>query len=60
VTEDSEMTPQQLLRDHIETGEPLTEEEVDVVVAAGLTDRSVWEDRGGGLYWHQGAHAGDP
>jgi hypothetical protein len=54
------MTPQQLLRDHIETGEPLTEEELNAVVAAGLTDRSVWEDRGGGLYWHQGAHSIDP
>ena len=45
--------PEDLLRNHVETGEPLSEEEVEAVVAAGLTDSSAWENRGGGLYWHR-------
>jgi len=53
---DAKPTPEELLRSHIETGEPLTEEEVDAIVAAGLTEREVWEDRGGGLHWHRWAH----
>jgi len=51
-----DMKPQELLNTHIETGEPLSEEEVDAVVAAGLTERNVWEDRGGGLHWHAEHH----
>lgn len=33
-------------------GEPLTAEEVAVVVAAGITTEDEWEDRGSGLHWH--------
>ena len=31
---------------------PLTEDEVQVVVEAGITSWDEWDDRGGGLYWH--------
>jgi hypothetical protein len=41
-----------LWRSHIETGEPLDEEEVVVVVRAGLARAEEWENRGGGLFWH--------
>jgi len=41
-----------LWKSHVETGEPLGEEEVAIVVAAGLAEESDWEDRGGGLFWH--------
>jgi len=50
------MKPQELLNTHTETGEPLSEEEVDAVVEAGLTERNVWEDRGGGLHWNAEHH----
>jgi hypothetical protein len=36
----------------VETSEPLTEDEVAIVVAAGLAEAEDWEDRGDGLYWH--------
>ena len=39
-------------RAHTETGEPLDESEMQLVVAAGLAKAAEWEDRGGGLYWH--------
>jgi hypothetical protein len=41
-----------LWKAHVETGEPLDEDEVMIVVAAGLTEAEDWEMRGGGLYWH--------
>jgi hypothetical protein len=41
-----------LWRAHVDTGEPLTEDEVQVVVEAGITSWDEWDDRGGGLYWH--------
>jgi hypothetical protein len=41
-----------LWQSHTTTGEPLDEEEVARVVAAGLASAEDWEDRGGGLYWH--------
>lgn len=44
-------TPQEMLDNHKQTGEPLGEEEVQAVVDAGLTEWDAWEDRGGGLYW---------
>jgi hypothetical protein len=37
---------------HVDTGEPLGEDEVAIVVAAGLAEAEDWENRGGGLYWH--------
>lgn len=43
---------QALWNSHIETSEPLTEDEVDAVVRAGLAKQDEWEDRGGGLFWH--------
>ena len=43
---------EELWRDHVETGEPLDEREMRVVVAAGLAEESDWEERGGGLFWH--------
>ena len=44
--------PEVLWDVHRETGEPLDADELALVVQAGLTDPSDWEDRGGGLYWH--------
>jgi hypothetical protein len=41
-----------LWQEHVLTGEPLTAEEVEAVVAAGITDSKSWELRGGGLYWN--------
>jgi hypothetical protein len=41
-----------LWKAHVETGEPLTGNEVAIVVAAGLAEAEDWEDRGGGLHWH--------
>lgn len=49
------MTPKELLRSHLATGEPLTADELAEVVAAGLTEWDAWEDRGGGLWWHREA-----
>jgi hypothetical protein len=45
-----------LWRNHVLTGEPLDEEEVGAVVAAGITDQASWENRGGGLYWNADIH----
>lgn len=45
-------TAKELWEAHIETAEPLTEEEVALVVDAGLAEAHDWEDRGGGLFWH--------
>jgi hypothetical protein len=41
-----------LWKAHVETSEPLTEDEVAIVVRAGLAKAEDWEDRGGGLHWH--------
>lgn len=41
-----------LWKTHIKTGEPLTEEEVDLIVMAGLAKREDFDMRGGGLHWH--------
>ena len=49
---DVQPTAEELWRAHTETGEPLSEGEVAIVVAAGLAAADEWEDRGGGLYWH--------
>ena len=48
---DDTLNPQALWAAHLE-GEPLTSEEVQAVVAAGITTEDEWEDRGGGLHWH--------
>jgi hypothetical protein len=40
-----------LWRAHL-AGEPMTLEEVEAIVAAGITDQACWEHRGGGLYWN--------
>lgn len=48
-----------LWKTHIETGEPLSEDEVTRVVATGLTNADDWEDRGGGLYWYNNKEAQD-
>lgn len=45
-------TAEDLWKTHIETGEPLSEDEVATVVAAGLAKHDEWDDRGGGLFWH--------
>ena len=45
-------TPRELLDHHLRTGEPLSEDEVMSVIAAGLSSIEDWEDRGGGLHWH--------
>ena len=45
-------TPKELLEKHKASGEPLSEDEVESLVAAGLTTWDDWDDRGGGLYWH--------
>jgi hypothetical protein len=42
----------ELWKAHLETGEPLDDHEVEIVVAAGLSKAEDWEMRGGGLYWH--------
>ena len=44
-------TPEELLEKHKASGEPLDEEEVTSLVAAGVTTWDDWDDRGGGLYW---------
>jgi len=49
---DEEPTAEHLWKSHTETCEPLSEEEVAIVVAAGLAKADEWDDRGGGLYWH--------
>jgi hypothetical protein len=41
-----------LLEHHRETGEPLTAEELDGIVAGGVTTVEEWEQRGGGCWWH--------
>jgi hypothetical protein len=45
-----------LLQRHRQTGEPLTAEEMDAVIIAGLTDRASSEHRGSGLYWYADIH----
>jgi len=54
MTEDiqPDLNAKELWRGHGDTGEPLTEDEVQVVVEAGITSWDEWDDRGGGLYWH--------
>ncbi len=49
---DDQPTAEDLWKAHIETGEPLTEDEVLMVVEAGVTTLDEWDDRGGGLFWH--------
>lgn len=49
---DGEPTAYELWESHTQTGEPLSEDEVAIVVAAGLSEAEDWDDRGGGLYWH--------
>lgn len=49
---DDQPTAADLWKSHVETSEPLTEEEVAIVVGAGLAEADDWDDRGGGLYWH--------
>jgi hypothetical protein len=46
-----DLSPEQLLDHHRRTGEPLSEEEVEELVEAGLTCLDDWENRGGNLYW---------
>lgn len=50
--EDRIASAEALWRAHTQTGEPLSEEEIRIVVEAGLASDDEWEDRGGGLYWH--------
>ena len=40
-----------VLGQHRETGEPLTADELDGLVAGGVTTIEEWEQRGGGLWW---------
>lgn len=47
-----EMTPEERLKNHLETSEPLDEEEVKQIVAAGLATEDDFDMRGGGLWWH--------
>lgn len=47
------VNPQSLWESHVRTAEPLTLQEVEAVIAAGLTKADEWDNRGGGLYWHQ-------
>lgn len=49
---DEQPKAEDLWKAHVETGEPLSEEEVEIVVAAGLAKADEWDDRGGGLFWH--------
>lgn len=52
VPEDREpLDAEALWRAHL-GGEPMTLEEVEAVVAAGITDRAPWENRGGNLYFN--------
>jgi len=48
----TEPTPEELLEQHLATGEPLDADELQMIVDAGLTNQDEWDDRGGGLYWH--------
>jgi hypothetical protein len=45
------LDPEALWRAH-RVGEPMTLEEVEAVVTAGITARAPWQHRGGGLYWN--------
>ena len=47
-----EVHPRALLTNHLKTGEPLSEDELSVVVSAGLAARPEFSMRGGGLWWH--------
>lgn len=49
---DDQPKAEKLWKAHVETGEPLSEDEVAIVVAAGLAKAEDWDDRGGGLFWH--------
>ena len=48
---DEQLDAEALWRAHL-GGEPMMLEEVEVIVAAGITDLSSWENRGGNLYWN--------
>ena len=47
-----------LWRAHL-SGEPMMLEEVEAIVAAGITAREPWEHRGGGLFWNSDVWADD-
>lgn len=40
------------LATHLDTGEPLSEEEKDAIVAAGVAKDEDFDDTGGGMYRH--------
>lgn len=50
--QDEKLDAEALWRAHVCTGEPLTEEEVQAVVAAGLAEEDDFEMRGGDLWWN--------
>jgi site-specific recombinase XerD len=44
-------SPRDLLENHLRTGEPLSEDEVERIVDEGLGRWEDWSQRGGGLFW---------
>lgn len=46
------LDPEALWQRHVLAAEPLTEIEVEAVVAAGITDLASWENRGGNLCYN--------
>jgi hypothetical protein len=44
---------------HVRTGEPLSEDEVSVIVSAGLCEEGDFDHTGGGLYRHRCLRDGD-
>lgn len=48
---DAKAEAERLWRSHVETGEPLDEGEVRLVVSHGFAKAEDWDDRGGNLLW---------
>ncbi|MEN6644008.1 MAG: hypothetical protein ABFE08_16345 [Armatimonadia bacterium] len=49
---DERVEAERLWRTHIETAEPLDQDEVRLVVFHGFAKEEDWDDRGGNLFWH--------